>query len=386
MTPSVTVLLAVRNGGAYLREAVESVLDQTNGDFELLLVDDASTDDAIDALPRDPRIRVLRNETNLGQIPSLNRGLREARAPLVARLDHDDVCLPNRLERQLAVFAAEPHVTLVASWADIVDQGRLWTRVRPRIDSFVEFAGNAVTYHLELVHPTLMFRRDAILDLGGFDERLGAAEDQELYRRLVLARREARVVPETLVHYRRHEQQMTFAKAAVVLENDARSYERFVGALDAAAPAATLQRLFVGDPTVWTSCRVDGDMLESFLDAASNRLALSVEERTIFGRTLARKVAASTRAAWSTGAYGQVTRGAVLFAARHGTSVERRLALAAPALAATAPLGAGLARGRRSARRLLTSELLTPARRHVRRWRLLRWLYSRALHVRPPSG
>ncbi len=84
------------------------MLAQTFGDFELLIVDDASTDGAVEKLPDDPRIRVLGNASNIGQIPSLNRGLREARGEYVARLDHDDLCLPRRLELQVDVLDAIP--------------------------------------------------------------------------------------------------------------------------------------------------------------------------------------------------------------------------------------------------------------------------------------
>src|SRR5205823_6417419 len=102
-------------------EAVDSVLSQTYVDFELLLVDDASTDAAVDVLPSDPRIRILRNERNIGQIPSLNRGLHDARGEYIARLDHDDVCLPHRLERQVELLDRTPDVALAATWTDIVD-------------------------------------------------------------------------------------------------------------------------------------------------------------------------------------------------------------------------------------------------------------------------
>src|SRR5581483_7441972 len=112
MTPKVTVLLAVRDGEPYIGEAVESVLDQTFTDFELLLVDDASTDGTVAVVERlgDERIRILRNERNLGQVPSLNRGLGEARGEYVARLDADDACLPTRLARQVEILDAEPRV------------------------------------------------------------------------------------------------------------------------------------------------------------------------------------------------------------------------------------------------------------------------------------
>jgi GT2 family glycosyltransferase len=378
------MLIAVYNGGAYLREAVDSVLSQTMTDLELILVDDASTDGAVDALPEDPRIRILRNPTNIGQIPSLNRGLREARAPYVARLDHDDVCLPARLERQLELIEPNPRVAIVGTWCDIVDDGRVWEQVQMRIASYVEYAANAVTYSLGLVHPTIMVRKDAVLAVGGFDERLGAAEDQELYRRLVLARYEARVVEEPLVLYRRHEAQMTWAKAAVVIENDARSYERFVAELAPDLPARTLQLLFVGDSAVWREPALPDDTLERFLRSASERLGLDREERVEFARILARRIEATVVSAWSAGLYGGRVRPAVAFVQRHGDS--RTLRTLDPFLRLTAPLGGVIGRSRSALRGLLRSDALERPRDIVRRSRWLRRVYARLLRTSPPSG
>src|SRR3954468_13570552 len=242
--PKVTVLLAVHNGGTYLGEAIESILGQSLDDFELLIVDDASTDASSELAGSygDPRIRVLRNQHNLGQIPSLNVGLRSARGAYVARLDHDDLSLPGRLERQSEVLDAQPEVALVATWADIVDaEGRLWTPIRTRLDSFAEVAAGLLVDRLPLVHPSIMFRRDAVTGLGGFGESLGAAEDKDLYRRLALARHEARVAPEVLVIYRRHEAQMTYAQAEMVVENDERGQETFFAALAPELPVRPLR-------------------------------------------------------------------------------------------------------------------------------------------------
>src|SRR3954470_5796718 len=101
--PLVTVLMSVHNGAAFIQEAVESVLTQTLEDFEFLLYDDASTDGTTDYLMglRDPRLSVFRNEENLGLAATLNRGIDMAKGEYVARMDADDVCVPDRLQRQV---------------------------------------------------------------------------------------------------------------------------------------------------------------------------------------------------------------------------------------------------------------------------------------------
>ncbi|HEY2073542.1 MAG TPA: glycosyltransferase [Gaiellaceae bacterium] len=383
--PRVTVLLAVYNGGEYLREAVDSVLAQTWTDFELLIVDDASTDGSVDALPSDPRIRVLRNERNIGQIPSLNRGLRDARGAYVARIDHDDISLPQRLERQVDVFDRHPEVALVGTWVDVVAMnGRLWTRLRPQLDSFAELAAQVVTGHIFLVHPSLMFRRDVVVELGGFDEELNAAEDQELYRRLVLARQEARVVPETLVRYRRHEQQMTFAKTAMVEESDARSHRRFLAALDPGSPAETLRLLVRAHPRFWNETPLAAGQLEQFLAAAAARLRLDDTERAVVARAVAERAVATLVDGWAGGASGYARRSRPLaaFAARHSDGRTRAVALAAPVLQVTAPLGKPVAVVRIATARVLRSDALAAPRRLARSSRLLRSLYMRVADTR----
>ncbi len=384
-TPRVTVLLAVHNGGDFLREAVESVLAQTFSDFELLIVDDASTDGAVDGLLGDPRIRVLRNERNIGQIPSLNRGLHDARGKYIARLDHDDICLPRRLERQADVLDRFPDVALVGSWVDVViTDGRTWTRLRPQLDTFAQFAAQVVTGHILLIHPSLMFRRDAVAEVGGFDEDLSAAEDQELYRRLVLARREARVVPEMLVRYRRHEQQMTYAKTAIVEESDARSHSRFLASLDPGSPAETLRLMVRAHPRFWTEPAFADDGLERFLAAASARLELDENGRAEVALALAQRAAACLLDGWAGGAdaYARRARPLAAFAAQHGDARSRAVAATFPVLRAAAPLGKPVARVRVGLARVLRSEALAMPRRVARSSRVLRALYMRVADTR----
>jgi hypothetical protein len=381
----VTVLLAVHNGGAFLREAVDSVLAQTFEDFELLVVDDASTDDAVEALPSDPRIRVLRNETNIGQIPSLNRGLREALGTYVARIDHDDVSLPRRLERQVALLDAEPAVALVGTWVDIISaDGRVWGNLRPRIDTFAEFAAQVVTAHIFLVHPSLMFRRDAVVGVGGFDESLSAAEDQELYRRLVLARCEARIVPELLVHYRRHEGQMTYAKAAMVADADEGSHTSFLAQLAPDAPAAALRHMVRADRRFWEMPPISEDQLERFVESAGARLQLDGAGRSEIARALAERAVAAMLSGWASGApdYRSHVRPLAAFAARHGGGRDRAAAATVPVLELSAPVGKPLARVRVGVARVLRSDLLARPRGVARSSRLLRVLYARVADTR----
>jgi hypothetical protein len=231
-----------------------------------------------------------------------------------------------------------------------------------------------------------MFRRDVVLDLGGFDESLNAAEDHDLYRKLVLARREAHVVPETLLRYRRHEQQMTIAKSSTVWESDARSYDRFLAELAPGLPAPTLRMLLRNDPGFWAAPALTGGDLVSFLDAASSRLELDAAGREMLARALASRASATMLSGWLgdaiSGAYATRARALASFAARHGEAVPRLAAAGVPLLAPTVRLGAWAGHVRVLLARALRNDAFAKARYTARKWRLLRTVYARIIDTR----
>jgi GT2 family glycosyltransferase len=381
---NVTVLMAVHNGGAYLREAVESVLAQTYGDFELLVVDDASDDGSAELAESfgDPRIRVLRNASNLGQVPSLNLGLRKARGGYVARLDADDTMLPTRLERQVAILDAEPRVALVGTWLDVVDaDGRLWSQLRGELDGFAGFVSAVLSDSFPFGHPSLTFRRDVVLELGGYDAELAPSEDKDLYRRLALAHWEARVVPEPLVRYRRHAGQLSQRQTRRQLATDHEGQERFLAELSPDSPAASLRLLLAADPDFWVQPPLTGPELESLLDGATRRLRLTQAEREIVARTIARRCRRAVIAGWSCSArnYGERARGPAGFAAVHG---EPATVLLVPAIRLVRPVGTRLAESRSGVRHVLRHERLAPIRRRASRSRTLRRLYTKIVGFR----
>lgn len=385
MSPRVSVLLAVHNGGALLTDAVTSVLAQTFEDLELLLVDDASTDDAVEALPSDPRVRILRNDRNLGQIPSLNRGLAEARGEYVARLDHDDLCLPHRLERQVEALDRDSSVALVSTWVDIVgDDGRLWFPLRGGIESYVDFLARVIIDDLPLAHPAIMFRREVVRELGGYDERLGAAEDKDLYRRIALSGKGAYVVPELLVIYRRHAAQMTFAKAAMVNRNNEIGHDRFIAELAPGLPSATIRMLLTGDERFWEQRPLSADALDRLVGAAAERQSLSPRDARLLARALAVRAARMLIAGWASGAgnYANSARPVAPFVRAHGPRVSKASLALQPLLRSSAPLGRRVGDVRLRVRRILRRSELDRLRRVARRSRTLRRIYTKAVGFR----
>ena len=214
--PLVTVLLAVHDGETYVRTALESVLRQTVSDLELVVVDDGSTDATPDVIAgvRDARLRVIRNEAQLGLAGSLNRGLEEARGRYVARMDADDVALPRRLERQLARIGATPGtVILGTSVCAIGDNGA------PGVVHSMPAAATAVRWHLlfssPFFHPTVLVDREH-LDRHGlrYDPSFLESEDYDLWAR-VLAIGDGANLSEPLVLYRVHAGQASQARRAL---------------------------------------------------------------------------------------------------------------------------------------------------------------------------
>jgi glycosyltransferase involved in cell wall biosynthesis len=203
-TPLVTVLLAAHDAQAYLEAAVGSAFRQTMRDLELLVVDDASTDEtaAILAGITDPRLVVLRNERRSGLAESLNRGLDAARGRWIARLDADDVALPRRLERQLAAVEHDSPAILGSAVADIDERGDvLRVHTVPRSDAEVRWHA---LFSSPFYHPTVLLDRE-LLERHGlrYDTGFGESEDYDLWARM-LELGSGRNLAEPLVFYRVH--------------------------------------------------------------------------------------------------------------------------------------------------------------------------------------
>src|SRR3989344_927550 len=130
--PSVSVLMSTYNGAVYLRQAINSILNQTFTDFEFIIVDDNSTDNSGEILRsyNDPRIRIIQNNKNIGLTKSLNKGLKEAQGKYIARMDADDVSLLDRLKEQYNFLEAHPTIALVGSWAESMDEYGIVTEIR----------------------------------------------------------------------------------------------------------------------------------------------------------------------------------------------------------------------------------------------------------------
>jgi glycosyltransferase involved in cell wall biosynthesis len=214
---TVSVLLPARDAAPYLREAIDSVLRQTMPDFELIVVDDASSDATPEVLASidDPRLRVVRNDAPLGIAGALGRGLALCRGRFIARMDADDLCAPQRFAMQLAWLDAHRDAGACGSWVRMFCDG--WQRDR-RLESDPERIRCALLLFNTMSDPSAMLRRELVEEVG-YDPSFVTAADYDFWAR---ANRRCRLgnVRALLLHYRVHGAQIGGRRPLRVAEAD----------------------------------------------------------------------------------------------------------------------------------------------------------------------
>lgn len=213
MPPLVTVLLPVHNAEAYVAEAVRSILGQTFSDFELLLINDGSTDNSLAVMQsiHDKRIRLVNNEVNIRLIATLNKGIQLAQGKYIARMDADDVSLPERLRKQVEFMEAHPQVGVCGTWfAHLGNTSRV---VRyPVHDADIRIM---MLYQTPFCHPSVIIRKEVLQKHQlQFSPDFIHGEDYELWARLSALTRFANI-PEVLLHYRVHPGSVSASHASV---------------------------------------------------------------------------------------------------------------------------------------------------------------------------
>lgn len=176
--------MSVYNGMPYLKEAVQSILEQTYKDFEFIIIDDASQDDSWQYLKslKDKRIRLIKNKKNSGLATSLNVGLKIARGDYIARMDADDISLKQRFEKQLRYLEKNPSIDLCGTWAMLINNnGEVIKSVhKPIKDKEIKKTNFLLT---SIIHPTWFGKRKMFENLGGYDQTYDMVEDYEFLMR-----------------------------------------------------------------------------------------------------------------------------------------------------------------------------------------------------------
>ena len=218
--PAVTILMAVYNGEDYLRLAIDSILSQTFKEFELLVIEDGSTDSSprILASYDDTRIRVLHNERNIGLTASLNVGIREAHGEFIARMDADDICAPDRLEKQVHTMRAAQELVLLGSSYRLIDSDG--NSIRTKIKAWDDFQVRWVAlFRTPVEHSSAIIRRSVLLENKLFyDEQYRSAQDYDFWLRLLEYGRGS-ILRDILLDYRMHGKNITSSPSTNQMSN-----------------------------------------------------------------------------------------------------------------------------------------------------------------------
>lgn len=246
--PVLSVLMAVRNGGAYLQDSIRSIANQTFTDWEMVIVDDASTDGSAEVAAqwsrRDARVRVIANSANKGQTACLNEGLAACRGTWVAREDADDLSHRERFSRQLAYLQNNPRTVLLGTCGILIDGAGKRTGL---LD--IPLDGDSIAWCAPFLNPFLhtaaLFHRDTVRRAGGYNESYRIAQDYDLWTRLAAEHATANL-RERLVSYRNTENSLSrsgretaFVEADRVSDREA---ARFLG-----RPWSTKEKVLVSE-------------------------------------------------------------------------------------------------------------------------------------------
>lgn len=266
--PAISVAMSVYNGDRFLASAIESVLGQSFGDFEFLIVDDGSSDESAAIIREfanaDARIHPIIRE-NRGLVASLNELLGKARAPLVARMDADDICRADRFAKQAAFLAEHADYGVVGSWSeDIGEHGENLVRSgADHPETHEELVAAIVAGGQLICHPAAMYRRDVVRSVGGYHAAFRHCEDLDLWLRLSTVTKLGNI-PKRLLRYRRYpgqvssrhatEQQIGTAVAQIAWRERSEGRPDPTVDLEKLPPIAELDALF-GRPGISTAVR-----------------------------------------------------------------------------------------------------------------------------------
>lgn len=226
----VSVLMPLFNREDLVSQAISSVLSQTFQDFEFIIIDDGSTDKSVNIVEsfNDPRIKLIKNEKNLGIIKTLNKGIEQANGTYLARMDSDDLCLPERLEKQVKYMEKNKEVSICGTWINTIDyNGRVDSNVKFPYKSYKECEVR-MYFNCIFAHPSIMFR---VSDFKNnnllYSEEFMHVEDFELWNRIVMETNMKIInIPEYLLKYRLTTDGITRTKRSEQISNGAKIRSR----------------------------------------------------------------------------------------------------------------------------------------------------------------
>lgn len=216
-TPKVSIIMPVYNAAKYLDETINSILNQTYNDFEFLIIDDGSTDNSLEILYsyNDHRIKILKNEKNIGYVKTLNKLIDISKGEYIARQDNDDLSLPDRIEKQVLFLNKNKDVGVCGTNAFIFGKKTKMTRMPITDDEIKAY----MIINNPMLHPTIMYRKSIfeVLNIGKYNEDLCPAEDYAMWFEISKKTKLANL-PEPLLKYRWHENNTSQLKKNIQIE------------------------------------------------------------------------------------------------------------------------------------------------------------------------
>ena len=252
--PIVSVIIPAYNCAKYLPEAIASVLEQTYDDYEIIVVDDGSTDNTREVItPFLDRVRYFQ-QVNQGVSATRNRGIYLARGELVAFLDADDIFVPHKLEHQVKVFTERSQVGIVNSGYRLISESGEELRDVERWQQIPDLTPETWLLHKPVLPSAMMFRRDWLLEVGGFDRRFFASEDVDLVLRMVAKGCQSAWLKEITVYYRQHSSSASWRNPSRQMVNAELMQECFFARSDIPESMRQLERQSKYDFLVWIAC------------------------------------------------------------------------------------------------------------------------------------
>lgn len=221
--PLISVVMSAYNEERFIEKAIRSILNQTEQDFEIIVFDDCSTDATADIIAgiNDERIRLYKNQENCGLTSNLNKGIHLARGKYIARMDGDDISLPERFEKQVRYFKEHPEVMLISCQTQNFGESFLHWKLKESSEELKVM----MLIRPVFAHPGFMMRRE-LPDQGFYyDETFRTAQDYELASR-VAEKYQIGIVPEILLYYRVHKKQVSNLSGKEQFQNADRVRER----------------------------------------------------------------------------------------------------------------------------------------------------------------
>ena len=201
----ISVIMSVYNGEKYLVQAIDSILNQTYQNFEFIIIDDCSTDNSSHILQeyaqKDSRIKIIKKEKNIGIkgfIENLNLGISIAEGKYIARMDADDISLPERFQKQVDFLENNPEITLVGAQLNLINEQNKITGEAIAALQHRDIV-KRITSQIQLFHPVIMFRKDQNIQ---YREKFLYCEDYDLYLNLITQGKKLANINEKLLHYR----------------------------------------------------------------------------------------------------------------------------------------------------------------------------------------